>query len=142
MPLRDTSTGKEFEEEIRSALTARGYRAEQPIHAVSDRPGGGEYYPNRILECPDGRLFLLSLSWQQSAGTTEHKVPYEVISLAHAVRANGTRYSGAFLVLGGSGWTLKRFYTSGELGQYLKGCEAIRIMAAEEFLAAVDKRTI
>src|SRR5437879_5145760 len=53
----------------------------------------------------DDQRFLISLKWQQTGGTAEQKVPFEVISLADVVlRENFVK---AYLVLGGERWTLR-----------------------------------
>ena len=58
-----------------------------------------------------GDAILVSLKWQQTGGTAEQKVPFEVMCLADAVRAGHGQ--AAYLVLGGDGWTLRDYYTSG-----------------------------
>lgn len=45
--------------------------------------------------------------WQQIGGTAEQKVPFEVMCLADAVRAEHA--ARAYLVLGGDGWTLRDY---------------------------------
>ena len=45
---------------------------------------------------------LVSLKWQQTGGTAEQKVPFEVMCLADAVTAGHAVR--AFLALGGDGW--------------------------------------
>ena len=55
--------------------------------------------------------YLISLKWQQSSGTAEQKVPFEVICLVDAMQSGG--YKKAYLVLAGNGWTLKDFLYRG-----------------------------
>jgi len=45
----------------------------------------------------DGASVLVSLKWQQTSGTAEQKVPFEVMCLADAVRTK--KADRAFLVL-------------------------------------------
>jgi len=64
------------------------------------RPGGGTHKVDVVAGQGTDEI-LISLKWQQTGGTAEQKVPFEVMSLADAVRGNrGTR---AYLVLGGDG---------------------------------------
>lgn len=52
--------------------------------------------------------------------------------LADAVRAgNATR---AYLVLGGDGWTLRDYYTSGKLSEHLIHASLVRVVALEAFI--------
>jgi hypothetical protein len=57
------------------------------------------------------------LKWQQTSGTAEQKVPFEVMCLADAVQSNLA--DAAYLVLGGDGWTLRDYYVSGALADHL-----------------------
>jgi len=61
-----------------------------------------------------GDEFLISMKWQQSSGTAEQKVPFEIICLAEAIRETSS-YKPGYVVLGGPGWTLR-----GDSGQASK----------------------
>ena len=84
----------------------------------------------------DGRQVLISLKWQQVGGTAEQKVPFEVICLTVAVRADS--YAKAYLVLGGEGWTLRDYYTSGALAEHLRDAESVEIVTLEAFVALAN----
>lgn len=74
----------------------------------------------------------MSLKWQQSRGTAEQKVPFEVMCLSEAVRGGyGDR---AYLVLGGDGWTLRDYYTSGDLTDHLIRATLVRVVTLERFV--------
>lgn len=75
-------------------------------------PGGRRHRADAVAIAGDQRI-LISLKWQQVGGTAEQKVPFEVMCLADAVR--GGAASRAYLVLGGDGWTLRDYFTSGAL---------------------------
>ena len=71
---------------------------------VGVRCGGGTHKADAMARLGTDEI-LVSLKWQQTGGTAEQKVPFEVMCLADAVRAgNATR---AYLVLGGDGWSLR-----------------------------------
>jgi len=57
-----------------------------------------------------GKAVLISTKWQNSRGSAEEKVPWEVLCLNHALRE--TKYRAAFLVLGGKGWSLRDYFTA------------------------------
>jgi hypothetical protein len=68
----------------------------------------------------------------RSGGRAEQKVPFEIMCLADAVRSGHA--SRAFLVLGGDGWTLRDYFTSGALSDHLVHAELVRIVTLEAFI--------
>jgi len=75
---------------------------------------------------------LISLKWQQTGGTAEQKVPFEVMCLSDAVR--GGKATRAYLVLGGDGWSLRDYYTSGALADHLIHAKLVRVVTLEAFI--------
>lgn len=121
---------------ILPALARGGYRVEvQQI--VGERFAGGRHVVDAIASKDDQR-FLISLKWQQTSGTAEQKVPFEVISLAECVLADST-IAKAYLVLGGEGWRLRTFYTGGGLRKHLVHCDSVTIMTLEKFVALANQ---
>ena len=80
----------------------------------------------------DGRQILVSLKWQQTGGTAEQKVPFEVMCLADAVRAEHADC--AYLVLGGDGWKLRDYFTSDKLADHLVHAKLVRVVTLEAFV--------
>src|SRR6266478_1662418 len=103
----NTRTGGVLEAMILPALDrgAYGHRAQV---AIGDRLGCGRHVVDAIAE-KDGRQILVSVKWQQVAGTAEQKVPFEVICLLDALESG--KFEKAYVVLGGEGWTLRNLYT-------------------------------
>ena len=99
------------------------------------RPGGGTHIVD-VLADKSGESILISVKWQQTSGTAEQKVPFEVMCLADAVREGlGDR---AYLVLGGTGWKLRDYYTSGALKDHLIHAELVTVLSLEEFVAMAN----
>src|SRR5438445_11787418 len=98
------------------ALRKGRYQVRKQVN-IGIRPGGGKHVVDVIAADADGKVFLISLKWQQVSGTAEQKVPFEVICLADALAARAESYQGAYLVLGGAGWKLREFYMSGGLNE-------------------------
>jgi hypothetical protein len=67
----------------------------------------------------------------------EQKVPFEVICLAEAVGSG--EYDGAYLVLGGPGWSLRGFYTGDGLRKHLSNADKVKIVTLEDFAATVNQ---
>jgi hypothetical protein len=114
---RDTRTGGVLEQMILPSLAQGGYSYNVHVK-IGQRLGRGSHFVDVLAEKHD-KKYLISLKWQQVAGTAEQKIPFEVICLAEALESGN--YEKAFVVLGGEGWTLRQFYTSGGLAKYLRG---------------------
>lgn len=97
------------------ALTQGGYSYTTQVN-IGKRLGLGKHFIDVIAAKPD-RKVLISMKWQQVSGTAEQKVPFEIICLLEALEAGD--YSKAYLVLGGEGWKLRRFFTGEGLKKYL-----------------------
>ena len=130
MTVRAATTGAVLEAMIVPALTRAGYALEQQV-PVGKRCGGRVHKVDAIATRGESRT-LVSLKWQQTGGTAEQKVPFEVMCLADAVRAgHGDR---AYLVLGRDGWTLRDYYTSGQLAEHLVHSALVRVVTLEAFI--------
>lgn len=132
---RDTRTGGVLEAMVLPSLAKGGYsyKVQQPVGV---RVGGkGKHVVDAIAE-KDGRKLLISLKWQQTGGTAEQKVPFEIICLIDGVETHG--FDKAYLVLGGGGWTLRDFFVSGGLEKYLT-YDKVEIMTLESFVAKANK---
>ena len=120
------------------ALREGGYAYQKQVF-VGNRPGGGKHYVDIVASKEDGKPILVSMKWQQTSGTAEQKVPFEVICLLKALRNNDGRYGKAYVVLGGGGWTLRDFYTSGGLKEYLEDSDLVSVVKLESFIATANK---
>ena len=135
MSPRNTGTGAVLESMIIPALE-RGNYTHVEQHHVGTRFGGGRHIVDSLAE-KNGRKILISLKWQQSSGTAEQKVPFEVICLAEAVIADW--YDKAYLVLGGEGWKLRSFFVGGGLKSHLVHADKVSIMTLEAFIALANR---
>lgn len=138
MTTRDTRTGSVLELTVLPALELGGYAYEQQVE-VGQRLGHGRHMVDAVVTRGEDR-FLLSVKWQQTSGTAEQKVPYEVMCLAAAVRSGG--FSRAYLVLGGEGWKLRSFYTSGALADHLTNADSVDVITLESFIARANQGTL
>lgn len=120
------------------ALTRGGYSYEKQVR-VGDRCGGRAHKVDAVV-AKDGENVLVSLKWQQTRGTAEQKVPFEVMCLADAVRAGHAVR--AYLVLGGDRWTLRDYYTSGALDEHLIHAKVVRVVTLEAFIRMANNGEI
>lgn len=121
---------------ILPALIRGGYAHVEQVN-VGSRFGGGRHFVDVIAE-KNGKRFLISLKWQQSSGTAEQKVPFELICLAESVIADSS-FTTAYLVLGGEGWRLRSFYVGGGLKSHLVHADKVNIMTLEAFVALANR---
>ncbi|ODS57821.1 MAG: hypothetical protein ABS36_05115 [Acidobacteria bacterium SCN 69-37] len=130
MTPRNTNTGGVLEAMVVPALERGGYACQTQVK-VGQRCGGGIHKVDAIAT-RSGEKVLVSMKWQQTGGTAEQKVPFEVMCLADAVRAEHALR--AYLVLGGDGWTLRDYYTSGKLSEHLVHASLVRVVTLEAFI--------
>ncbi|HUL71954.1 MAG TPA: PD-(D/E)XK nuclease superfamily protein [Vicinamibacterales bacterium] len=135
---RDTATGSVLEQMVLPALRLGGYSYALQVD-VGPRLGHGRHIVDAVAEKGSDR-FLISVKWQQTGGTAEQKVPFEVMCLAETMRAGG--YARAYLVLGGEGWKLRQFYTSGGLANHLTAAALVDIVTLESFIARANQGTL
>lgn len=127
---QNTNTGAVLEAMILPALTRGGYTCLKQ-QRVGERCGGRPHKVDAVAEKSGDRI-LVSLKWQQTGGTAEQKVPFEIMCLADAVKAgHGTR---ALLVLGGDGWTLRNYFTSGKMSEHLIHAALVKVVTLEAFV--------
>ena len=120
------------------ALDRGGYAWRVQVE-TGTRPGGRRHQVDAIA-AKDGDDVLVSLKWQQTSGTAEQKVPFEVMCLADAVRAGKAKR--AYLVLGGDGWTLRDYFTSGKLSEHLIHAELVQVVTLEAFIRLANNQQL
>lgn len=135
MTPRDTRTGGVLEAMILPALARGGYTYKVQQH-IGTRLNGGRHIVDALAE-KDDKCYLVSLKWQQTGGTAEQKVPFEAMCLAHEMQTS--KYAAAYLVLGGDGWTLRDFYTSGALKAHVTHGDLIQIVTLETFVGKANR---
>ena len=135
---RDTTTGGVLEQMVLPAIEHGGYEYFRQVD-IGERLGGGRHIVDLIAYDIDHNGFLISLKWQQSSGTAEQKVPFEALCLMQAVLEERERYRRAYLVLGGTSWRLREFYTEGGLAPFFKHEDLLSIVTLETFVARANR---
>jgi hypothetical protein len=131
----NTRTGGVLELMILPALDRGGYSHRAQV-TLGDRLGCGRHVLDAVA-AKDGREVLVSMKWQQVAGTAEQKVPFEVICLIDAIEHGP--FAKAYLVLGGEGWKLRQFYVGGGLDRFLALADRVEIITLEGFVAKANQ---
>jgi len=137
-----TRTGRVLEEMVLPALQVAGYPYEKQScigRVMGDRPYRADLL---VHDRGSGRRIVVSLKWQQVAGTAEQKIPFEVIALLQLLESRAC--DDVYLVLGGTGWTpqLREFYLSEGLCRFIPEAKRVRIVGLEEFIKLVNNRQL
>ena len=144
---RNTKTGQVLEKMVLPALKEGGYLFKEQAN-IGEKPNGRAHKVDVLIKDEEKNI-LLSLKWQQTNGTAEQKVPFEIINLLYAFENHDIEK--AYLVLGGSdndskrginGWTLRKWYLSGGLSNYIDYENKIILMNLEEFVALANQRKL
>jgi len=138
---RNTRTGSVLEQMVLPALRQGDYLYQTQV-GIGQRLGGGQHVVDVVASDRKGLSYLISLKWQQVSGTAEQKVPFEVICLAEAIASSAGAYAKGYVVLGGDGWKLRAFYTSGLLVNYLSNIEHVTVVSLEQFVALANKSAL
>lgn len=132
---RNTKTGKVLERMVLPSLEEGGYESLSQ-QKIGTRLSGRKHIVDVVAQKGSQRI-LISLKWQQSSGTAEEKIAYEIICLVDAIKRY--KYTGAYLVLGGDGWSLRDFYIKGGLNDFIKGSEKVKLVTLEHFIRIANQ---
>lgn len=135
-----TKTGSTLEVSVEAVLINNSY-AVRKQHVVGSKPGGGRHKADIVGMRPNGSQFLVSLKWQQTTGSAEEKIPFEVIKLLHTLRENPQTYDKAYIVVGGDGFSagLVEFYLSEEFRSYIQGSQKIEILTLNDLITRANR---
>lgn len=134
-----TKTGSTLEVTVEAVLLNNSYAVQKQV-VVGTKPCGGKHKADIVAMRPNGSKFLVSLKWQQTAGSAEEKVPFEVIKLLHTLRENAS-YDKAYIVIGGDGFSagLVEFYLSEEFRSYIRESQKIEILTLNDVIARSNR---
>lgn len=121
------------------ALRSGGYSFGTHVF-IGKRFNGKKHYIDILAKDNNGNEYLICLRYQEVSGTTEQKVPYEVICLADAIHKQPARK--AYLVLAGPGWTLHHHYLSGGLDSHLVHANLVTLKSLGEFIALANQGSL
>ena len=128
-PRRTDKTGKDFEYLCEHMLSVAGHNVDEQVN-IGLRPTGGAHNTDLIVDNT-----IVSLKYQDVAGTAEEKIPYEQMCLQHACFNYG--YDSAIIVLAGPGWTHRDEYRDGVFDTWMH-TPNVRVLNFEEFLSHFD----
>jgi hypothetical protein len=135
-----TKTGSTLEVSVEAVLLNNSY-AVRKQQIVGSKPGGGRHKVDIVGMRPNGSQFLVSLKWQQTAGSAEEKIPFEVIKLLHTLRENPSTFDKAYIVVGGDGFSagLVDFYLSDDFRSYIRDSEKIEILTLNDLMTRANR---
>jgi len=138
-PKPSTYSGKRFEACILAALKEAGFAVEAQVR-IGMRAGSLKEHVVDFVARRKGETLLISTKWQNSAGSAEEKVPWEVLSLNHALR--GSEHSAGFIVLGGKGWSLRDYFTSPAFREAMNVSPKLTVATFETFMGRLFRNEV
>ncbi|AMO42843.1 hypothetical protein BJD43_gp187 [Cyanophage S-RIM50] len=123
-------TGKHFEYFCEHLLSLCGHNVDEQVN-VGLRPTGGAHNTDLIVD----EEIIISLKYQDVAGTAEEKIPYEQMCLQHACETYG--YKKAYILLAGPGWKHDDSYREGVFSQWMNTPDVV-VINFDEFLDTFD----
>jgi hypothetical protein len=103
------------------------------------RLGGGRHCVDVVASDSSGRNYLISLKWQQTSGTAEQKVPFEMICRAEAMMAGEGKYCRSIHSPWWQWLELRDFYVGGGLNKHLTSADKVRVLTLEDFVGRANK---
>ena len=141
---RNTTTGKYYEDVVAPVIKRSCEKNSLSIKVqsnVGQSPKGGKHVVDVELISNDdpNKRGLISCKVQHVNGTTDEKIPYEVVKLLLLIK-NDPRYKKAWIVLGGAGIKpeLKQFYKT-ELEKFIPEMkDKVFIISSTDELLSTD----
>ena len=137
---RDTTTGSDYEAIIATCIERscrKNGLTSLSQSMVGEKPGGGKHRIDwEIFSTVDpSNRGLISCKFQQTSGTAEEKIAYEVIKLLHTMKID-SRYKHGWIVMGGKGWSAGILnFVKKELPFYLPLMQGkVTIVSTDEFI--------
>jgi len=113
MSKKDTMTGSHFEDIVGTIIERSYQKNKLSIRSqvnVGIKPGGGRHFVdyevtfNNLIDSSLDKKGLISCKVQNTTGTAEEKIAYEVIKLLDIMNKYPI-YTHAWIILGGDGWS-------------------------------------
>jgi hypothetical protein len=131
-----TVTGTHYQEIVATVLRQSGMHYQEQV-TVGKKPDGGRHRVDFVAWRPEtpGRKILVSCKVQNWSGSTEEKLPYEVIKLLYTMREN-PEYEKAYIILGGTGWSKGiRGFIKKDLREFIPDADRVQVLLTDEFLS-------
>ena len=135
---KGTGTGNVFEAMIETALKENHYTYKSDI-PIGEKLFGGVYKADFVVNG-----IIISCKWQQVGGTAEQKILYEIASLIKIIRENPQKFSKAYVVIGGRGFSkkFKESLLSQKHRKVLKNGDLVDIVEADYLVEKLNKKEI
>jgi hypothetical protein len=124
-----------------SALRDADYDVQSGVR-VGVTPEGGPFVAKILASRSGDPAIVISGHSQRRRGSAEDKIPWEAINLAAAIASEPGKLSRGYIVLAGSGWTLRDFFVRGGLSVYLRGADRVNILTLDSFLEKVGTQSL
>jgi hypothetical protein len=129
---KKSQAGRRFERCIFHALSEAGFQVQEQV-PMGKRASSNRSHIIDFVATRHTRRIIVSAKWQSSPGSTEDKVPWEVICMDRTLKDSPEIVAG-YVVLGGSGWKLRDYFCSEPFERDLPRDGRLAIVPLEKFL--------
>ena len=132
-----TKTGRTLEDMIEVVLRGNGYKYQKQV-VVGRSLYGGIYKADFLVED-----IIISCKWQQTKGTAEQKMIYEIASLINIIH-NSNKYKKAYIVIGGKGFSTacKEYLLNQRHCEILKHGDVVEIISLDDLVAIINNKKL
>lgn len=136
---RGTRTGKTHEKMLEQALIDNYNSKFVSQTAVGKELFGKKYIADFVLK----EEIIISAKWQQTRGTAEQKIVYDILSLIKIIKEN-PKYKKAYIVLGGTGFSAaaKEFFLGQAHLNFVKDGEKVEVISLEKFIEKANSKIL
>ncbi len=138
------ATWQLFENILDDALTKKGYTVlDNKSLNLKCSFTGRKHLPDKLIQTQTEEIIVLSKKWQESRGTAEEKVIYEIFKLLDLLNNQEYKIKSCYIILGGMGWSkqLKEYYLSHKWNNFLENDfkNKVKIVIFDEILTLINK---
>ena len=137
MPRGNNAARIAMEQHVASALERGNYKYYKD-RIVGRKLGTQRPYKTACAVDALGRVHAILMRWQRVGGTTEDKIPFDVIRLIDLLQSNKD-CSTAHLILGGDGWSNREFLVGGGLQAFIPNSEQVNITSLDDFIDTANQ---
>ncbi|MGL4608938.1 MAG: hypothetical protein ACRDBG_26280 [Waterburya sp.] len=140
MSLKNIEIDVTLHDTIIPCLENNGYQPKSHV-TVGPKPNGDMYKIDILAVDPKHQKVLVSFKSHRLDRELEETLPYEIIKLIHTIKHSKSKFKCAYIV-DCSGWTLKEWYLSGALKEYLEYDGLVEIVSLDEFITLANKKKL
>lgn len=141
MEKKKCGSGEIFERQVLELLKSQGWDVDKSI-SLGKRLGKKSEYKVDLVAGNESSCIAISCKYQDTPGTAIDKIPYEYMSLLHAVEKNNI--SKGYIVVFGKELEGQHILNSGlfEMAEYMRVSPKVVVVTLQEFQSMILRKEI